>query len=157
MGIVTNFDDMEKIWHHAFYNELRSVPEEHPVLLTEVPLNPKPNREKTTQIMFETFNTPAFFLAVQHALSVFASNRTTGVVMDIGEGVGYPVPIYEGFSLPHCAVRFDVSGKLLTDYMMKMLIEQGYTFKTHSDRGIVEDIKEKFSYVASDFYSEMKI
>merc|ERR1712110_123806 len=81
-GIITNWDDMEKIWHHTFYNELRVAPEEQPVLLTEAPLNPKANREKMTQIMFETLNMPAMYVAIQAVLSLYASGRTTGMVME---------------------------------------------------------------------------
>ena len=107
--MITNWDDMEKIWHHTFYNELRVAPEEHRVLMTEAPLTPKFNREKMTQIMFETFNTPAMYIASQAVLTLYASGNRTGIVLDAGESYCYTVPVYEGSCFSYIRLTLNVT------------------------------------------------
>ncbi|RAL51246.1 hypothetical protein DM860_010748 [Cuscuta australis] len=81
-GVVDNWDDMEKVWHHTFYEQLGVAPEDHLVLLTQNPFNPMANRVKMAEIMFETFTIPAFHIAMSAVLALYASGLTTGVVVD---------------------------------------------------------------------------
>lgn len=154
-GIVTSWDDMTSLWHHCFYNECRVDPTEHSVMLTEAPMNPKNNREKMCQIMFETFDVPEFYVGVQAVLSLYSSGRTSGIVMDSGDGVSHCVPIYEGYSLPHAICRLDLAGRDLTTYLQRILKERGLVLEGSSGREIVRDIKEKLCYVSLDYEAEL--
>merc|ERR1719471_748564 len=98
-GIINNWQDMEALWNHA-YERINLPANEHPVLLTEAPINPTSNRKKMAEIFFEKFNVPALSVAPQAILSLYASGRTTGVVLDAGHGVSHSVPVFEGFALP---------------------------------------------------------
>jgi len=155
-GIVSNWDDMEKVWHHTLYSELRVSPEEHPILMTEASLNPKLNREKMTKIMFEVFNVPCLYVNVQAVLALYSSGRTTGVVLDSGEGISHTVPIYEGYAIPHAIQKILLAGSDLTEYLREILKERGLAFTTPAELEIVRDIKETMTVVVSDFNEAMK-
>lgn len=149
-GIVTNWDDMEKVWQYCFTNELRVDPSEHKVLLTEAPMNPKVNREKMTSIMFDTFNVQGLYVAIQAVLSLYSNGRTTGCVIDSGDGVTHTVPVFEGYSVPHAVFKNLVAGRAITDHMTNLLQADGITTNGGASawKQIVKKMKEELCYIA---------
>ncbi|MEJ1276300.1 hypothetical protein NN561_007204 [Cricetulus griseus] len=124
------------------------VIDNHPVLLTEAPLNPRKNRERAAEVFFETFNVPALFISMQAVLSLYATGRTTGVVLDSGDGVTHAVPIYEGFAMPHSIMRIDIAGRDVSRFLRLYLRKEGYDFHSSSEFEIVKAIKERACYLS---------
>ncbi|KAK1332785.1 hypothetical protein QTO34_006316 [Cnephaeus nilssonii] len=142
-GVVRDWNDMERIWQYVYSkDQLQTFSEEHPVLLTEAPLNPSKNREKAAEVFFETFNVPALFISMQAVLSLYATGRTTGVVLDSGDGVTHAVPIYEGFAMPHSIMRVDIAGRDVSRYLRLLLRKEGFDFHTSAEFEVVRTIKE---------------
>ncbi|GBG33800.1 Actin [Hondaea fermentalgiana] len=150
-GLVNNWDDMEALWHHTFYSELGVDPSEQPLLITEPLLTPKINRERTIQIMFETFNVPAYYVVSQPALSLYSTGRSTGLVLESGDGLTQVGPIYESYALPFACQTIDIAGRQLTDYTKRVLEEDGFRATTRADMRVVVQIKEKLGYVAQKY------
>ncbi|KAI9575188.1 hypothetical protein GQX74_015517 [Glossina fuscipes] len=154
-GVVTDWEDMEKIWQHCFANELCVDPQLHPVLLTEIPNNPTANRERMTQIMFELFNVPAMYVTVQSILSLLSTGNLTGLAVDSGEGITNIVPIYEGYPLTYAINKLNLAGMDLNEYLMRLINQRGYSLSTTTEKELVRDMKETMCYVSQDFGKEL--
>ena len=150
-GVVENWHQMEMLWNHIYQQELHTNAEDHPLLITEAPLNPRSNRDRMCQVLFETFNVPCLYLSLQAILSLYASGRTTGVVIDSGDGVTHVVPAFEGFSLPTCIKRMDIAGRDITDQLIYHIRRMsGVNFKSSSEFELARSIKEKCCFVSKD-------
>eukprot|EP00826_Nyctotherus_ovalis_P061132 TRINITY_DN8668_c0_g2_i2.p1 TRINITY_DN8668_c0_g2~~TRINITY_DN8668_c0_g2_i2.p1 ORF type:complete len:381 (-),score=144.04 TRINITY_DN8668_c0_g2_i2:80-1222(-) len=154
-GVIREWEDMKKIWQYAIREGAQTSPEEQEILLTECPLNPKKNREELTKIMFEEFNVPSLYLGIQAVMSLYASGRTTGLVIDSGEGITHAVPIFEGYAIPHAIQRINIGGKKLTEYLRELL-KDDERFTGITDLETYQRIKEKLCVVAQDYDTEVK-
>jgi len=149
-GIIENFNDMELLWEYTFMDGLKVNPPDHPVLLTEPPYNPKVSRERMVEIMFETFGVPALNISIQGVLALLGQGRTTGLVLDSGEGVTHTIPIFDGFGLPPGIQRLDLAGRELNTLLAKLLAQEGTCLTTTTDQHHVRLMKEKHCYCALD-------
>ncbi|XP_051894266.1 actin-like [Pristis pectinata] len=154
-GVIVDWTAAEDLLRHVFYEDLKVSPEEHAILVSDPPLCPTTNREKIAELLFERFNAPAMHVSYQSVLAVYSYGRTTGLVVDSGDGVTHAVPVHDGYNLPDAISRVDVAGHDLTTYLMKLLGEAGNAFH-EKGRYIVEDIKHKCCYVASEYQNEIK-
>ncbi|XP_058921510.1 actin-related protein T2 [Kogia breviceps] len=154
-GLITGWDDMEKLWKHLFERELGVKASDRPVLMTERSLNPRETREKMAEVMFESFHVPAFYLSDQAVLALYASAYITGLVVDSGDGVTCAVPIFEGYPLPHAVTKLCVAGRDITEHLTRLLLASGRTFPCVLDKALVDDIKEKLCYTALEPEKEL--
>lgn len=140
-GVVKNWDNMEAIWQHIF-DELKVSAKEHPILLTEAPLNPYKNRIKMADLFFEKFSAPKLFFQQQAVLSLYARGMTTGLVLDCGDGVSHTTPVFEGFAINNASMRIDLGGRDVTKHLQELLRRSGYVFHTSTEFEICKKIKE---------------
>ena len=155
-GVITNWDDLEKLWMHAFYTELKVPPEEHPVILTQSLRNSKYNREKTVQVLFETFSVPALYLAVPEVMVLIATGRETGIVLDCGHTGVNCLPVSSLSPLPYALLSSPIAGKSLTEYLTSMITQRWDFFTVKKDDSLVTHMKEQLCYVALDCASELR-
>lgn len=145
------------VWDYTFNERLKVNPKGAKILLTEAPMNPKQNREKMIEVMFEKYGFDSVYIAIQAVLVLYAQGLLTGVVCDSGDGVTHIVPVYQGFSLPHLTGRLDVAGRSITKYLIKLLLLRGYAFNRTADMDTVREIKEKLCYVGYDIPQERRL
>lgn len=161
-GLIDNWDNMERLWQRCLFQYLRCDPEEHHVLLTEPPLNPPENREYTAEIMFETFNVPGMYIAVQAVLALAASwtakdvsqRSLTGTVIDSGDGVTHVIPVAEGYVIGSCIQHIPLAGRDITAFVQQLLRERKEPIPAEDSLEVAKRVKETYSYVCSDLVKE---
>jgi len=162
---IENWNHMERYWEHCIFRYLRCEPEDHYFLLTEPPLNAPENREYLAEIMFETFNVPGLYIAVQAMLALAASwtsseseGRTlTGTVIDSGDGVTHVIPMAEGYVIGSCIKSIPIAGRDLTSFVQSLLKDrEGTVIPPHESFEVAKKIKENYCYVCPDLAKEFK-
>jgi len=157
-GRIQDMEKMRQIFLHLMNDVMQCTLEEHKVIVTEPPNNDPKIREQLIDLMFTEFRVPKLYIGNQAVLSLFADGKTTGTVLDVGEGITHTVPIYEGYAIPFATTEIGICGKDLTKYMHSMLHakDPSKVGAGSADLAECEKIKIEHGQVAIDFDAEMK-
>jgi len=163
-GVVEDWDLYEKFMEQIMFKYLRTEPEDHYFLLTEPPMNPPENREYLAEIMFESFNVPGIFIAVQAVLALAASwihrdagdRSLTGTVIDSGDGVTHVIPVADGYVIGSCIKHIPIAGRDITHFIASLLKERETGIPPEQSMEVAKAIKEKFCYVCPDIAKEYR-
>lgn len=153
-GLISNWDDIEAMWHHSFYNELRIAPEETPVIHIENPFSPKRDREKMTQIMFETFSVPAFYVSQTGPLALNYLDKSNGIVIDCGSEVSHIMPVFNRKLVRNAIKSIPLGGKDVTNYLMKLA---GDYSSSGQNFNYFNQFKENCAYISRNCEKEREI
>lgn len=163
-GQIENWTHIELFWEHCIFKYLRCEPEDHYFLLTEPPLNAPENREYTAEIMFETFNVPGLYIAVQAVLALAASwtskqvkERTlTGTVIDAGDGVTHVIPVAEGYVIGSSIKHIPLAGRDISQFVLQLLRDRNEPIPAAEALDVAKRVKETYSYVCPDIVKEFQ-
>ena len=155
-GVVVNWDEMERIWANTFYTELKIAPEEHNLLLSESPFTSRKDREKTLEMMFETFNCASTYIVAQSVLAAYSVGKSTGISIDCGHTSLNFAPIYEGFLIRNSVHHIPIAGKDINDLMINLLMKNGQVIESKMQKQSIIKAKELYCYFAQDFKNEEK-
>ncbi|KAG8348430.1 putative Actin [Trypanosoma vivax] len=146
-GLVVSWEHMEKLWGHLMYSELRVIPESHCFIVPQAVNTLASQKEKTLELMMETFHVHSLFLGTSQVLSLYGYGLTTGLVIDSGKDRTLAVPIHEGYPLGRHVAESGVAGDKLTEYFASLLRREGYSFGTPVEMQVLNTAKEELCYV----------
>jgi actin-related protein 4 len=120
-GIVSDWDVAPSLWRYALTSHLTTDLAEHPLLVTEPAWNTQKNREKTTEVAFEDFGVPAFYLAKSAVCAGFASGKSSCLLIDVGASNISLTPVHDGFVLKKGCQRTPLGGDFLSQQIRAYL------------------------------------
>lgn len=141
-GMIEDWDLFEKMLDHVYHNRMKTGPSEHPVLMSEASWNMRQKREKVTELMFEKYNIPAFFLVKNAVLASFANGRSTGIVVDSGSSQTSAVPVHDGYVISQAIVKSPLAGDFISMQCRNYLEDKGVDITPPYALASKETVKE---------------